>query len=163
MIEAKRAIINEMLPHGCSNLDFAAVDVLSLDDLLVAKSRLARTPIALIHEGLFTYFPHEQKKQIAANFRALLAGRGGVWVTPDIITREQLDRTTSLSKEYLTKWPTFYPFENKKEAMALFNDAGFTVEQRSPLDLVPRLKSEVPDERVREILAHEELWIMRPC
>ena len=162
MINAKQKVVEQISYHR-PNLQFAAADVLDLDSLHNAKAQLGGgAPMALIHEGLFTYFPHEKKREIMKNFRTLLSKNGGVWVTPDIITREQMDRTTSLSKEYLAKWPTFYPFEDLAEAEAMVCETGFVVERLSPMKLVPRLKSEVPDGRVREILAHEELWVMRP-
>lgn len=165
VIEAKQILVREMLPFKRVNLSFAPADALNLESLLKAKSLLRHGPLALVHEGLLTYFPHkekQQKQQVLENFRATLR-RGDVWVTPDIITREQLERTTALSKEYLSKWPTFYPFEDEDEAADMITQAGFSIESLSPLHLVPYLTSEVPDDpRVREILAHEELWVMRP-
>jgi O-methyltransferase involved in polyketide biosynthesis len=116
--------------------------------------------MALIHEGLLTYFPHEQKRKILNNFRSIL-GSKDAWLTPDVITHKQMERTTSLSREYLDKWPTFHTFEDEAEAQAMMKEAGFTVEILSPMELVPHLKCEVLGERVREILAHEQLWVMR--
>jgi hypothetical protein len=44
----------------------------------------------------------------------------------------------------------------------MLRQEGFEVERLEPTKLVPQLRSEVPNGQVRDILKHEELWVMRP-
>lgn len=111
------------------NLHLVKGNGLNEHDVLSAASLLSNEPITVLNEGLLRYLSHEEKKVLARNIKKLLEERGGVWITPDVATREtditpklqeQIKRNAKLvginTEENL--------FESWEEAEAFFKDLG---------------------------------------
>jgi O-methyltransferase involved in polyketide biosynthesis len=134
----------ENLPER-KNLFFKNVNVLSLEDLKKAVAPFSENkPIAIIHEGLFQYLSLDEKKIAATHFHSLLSKFGGVWMTPDLNTKEDVDESWDGSKklsqvtgniEALTQ-RSFREsaFENAEHRTDFFNKLGFEIEEVSQID-----------------------------
>lgn len=46
----------------------------------------------VVNEGLLMYLSREEKRKVAENVRTLLQERPGVWITPDVGTRDFMER-----------------------------------------------------------------------
>lgn len=81
-----------------SNLFFREVNVLNLSELEEAMTPFSKDkPVAIIHEGLFQYLSFEEKSLTANHIHSVLNKFGGVWMTPDLNTKEDIDKRWNYS------------------------------------------------------------------
>lgn len=114
MIGRKQQLVKQLLDDNSrrvrlsdrSNLHFLAIDATSQPSQFPLNADYLDTqkPITVICEGLLMYLTLEQKRQVFTNVRELLQIYGGVWITPDLATKEDLDKRWKIS-------PTWYNFE----------------------------------------------------
>jgi len=150
MISHKQHLVKQLVGNR-SNLHFVAIDATSdksqfpLDvDYLDSQK-----PITVICEGLLPYLTFNQKQQVFANVRELLQVYGGVWITPDLITKEDLSRRWRASPA----WQRFAQtvnrmteisatetiFENEAHVRQFVSEQGFELQAYSMLHVLNQL------------------------
>ncbi len=89
MIARKKELATRLVGSR-PNLHFESINAAAVPSQLpLAAAHLpAGSSIAVLCEGLLQYLTFEQKVQVAANVRELLQRFGGIWITPDLTTRE---------------------------------------------------------------------------
>lgn len=103
MLREKQMLLKTLVAQGAAtmprNLRFFPLNVLDRDAFVVTANKFPNGPIAVAHEGLLVYFTHEEKQILANIIHDLLDGRGGVWVTTDILTQVDLMKTAPTKKD----------------------------------------------------------------
>lgn len=152
---------------------FESLDVLEPDDFVACTRHFDAGPLAVVNEGLLGYFSREEKAVVAANVRSLLERFGGVWVTPDLPTREQLARAerpaTRAAHEAVERSTarkfSDNVFEDLDEMKDFFRDLGFSIETRPQLDGSFTLSSleplGLPPDHAKTFEAHLEVRVLR--
>jgi O-methyltransferase involved in polyketide biosynthesis len=123
----------------------------------------------VIHEGLMPYLGYSEKESLASNIHELTMEFSGVWVTPDIYTREEYGRQVKTAPAYreLTRNITgsvgvdmiANRFKDFSEAECFFYDSGFKVERHKQLALAPGIVATASNGTDLET---EEIWVMTP-
>lgn len=127
ILEEEKTIVKKILARLNSrrpNLHFQVVSALDRESLSkTANFFRPNQPLAIISEGLLTYFNREEKKNVADNIHELLKRRGGgVWVTPDVSTKQFMERIFQIN-------------ENSRQINLLFSDiTGRDLEDNAFLD-----------------------------
>lgn len=174
MLEQEQAIAESILVkrHAQhSNLYFRVANALDRDELFQAAVpfRYDR-PVAIITEGLLPYLTLEEKRTLAANVRYLLTRYGGMWICPDVTTRQSWKRFSEADWDVRQRIENISgatgrdiqknAFEDDKDVRGFFTDAGYTIEEYphtnvledlSALKLTPLSRREV----------HEILQVLR--
>ncbi|NEO32152.1 MAG: hypothetical protein F6K36_17305 [Symploca sp. SIO3C6] len=98
MISSKQQLVKQLVGDR-SNLHFIATDATSQPSQfpLDVDYLDSLTPITVISEGLLLYLTLNQKQHVFTNVRELLQVYGGVWITPDLMTKEDLSRIRGTS------------------------------------------------------------------
>lgn len=86
-----------------SNLHFLSLNVLDEENFKSVVSSLPSGPIAIGHEGLLAHLTREERGKMGKIIKNILSERGGVWITPDIFTSEQLAGLLSGKKRKVTE------------------------------------------------------------
>lgn len=76
-----------------AGLEISPANVLDQNALLGLISRLPPGPVAVIHEGLLPYLTHTEKRTLALSIREILRRRSGTWITTDIMTIAEIQKT----------------------------------------------------------------------
>jgi O-methyltransferase involved in polyketide biosynthesis len=136
------------------NLYFRVVNALDRDELLQAVSPFQPgRPIAIITEGLLPYLTQAEKETLAANIHDLLKQYGGIWITPDVRTKQYLKRIVQDDKNNYVQQrlgnvsgTTGTDFENnlfedEDDMRQFFIKAGFTIEEYPHTSILEELSS----------------------
>ena len=101
MIRHKQQLVKQLIGYR-SNLHFVAIDATSQPSQFPLNADYLdfQKPITVITEGLLMYLTLEQKKQVFTNVRELLEVYGGVWITTDFITKEDLSKRYECSPNW---------------------------------------------------------------
>jgi O-methyltransferase involved in polyketide biosynthesis len=132
-IEQKERCVSTLLARRGEdrpNLGFAEANALRCQDLLAAASGLSG-PVAIVTEGLLSYQYAHKRYQIALNVRHLLEMKGGVWITPDLMTRSEREKSyvrAALDYESQSGCSSRRCFEDEEEREDFVRDVGFTIE-----------------------------------
>ena len=112
-------------------------------------------PITIIHEGWLAYLDYKEKARVAVIIRKILLERGGVWLTPDLNTQDNMDALTNNKSQkvmgtVLKKTGRDYvanAFANKEEVQKFFAGLGFNSACRTIGEIAGPLESvkNVPD------------------
>ncbi|MBF0206576.1 MAG: hypothetical protein HQK53_06775, partial [Oligoflexia bacterium] len=79
------------------NVFFYAANALSYKEIEnTLKHFNPNLPLGIVHEGLLMYLSMQEKEIMAHNCHKLLKKFGGVWITSDLRTREELERRNQL-------------------------------------------------------------------
>jgi O-methyltransferase involved in polyketide biosynthesis len=137
-----------------SNLYFRVVNALDRDELLSSVSPFQPgRPIAIITEGLLPYLTQAEKETLAANIHDLLKQYGGIWITPDVSTKQYLKRIAQDDKNNYVQQrlgnvsgATGTDFENnlfedEDDMRQFFIKAGFTIEDYPHTSVMKELSS----------------------
>ncbi|MEP7052019.1 MAG: class I SAM-dependent methyltransferase [Pseudomonadota bacterium] len=108
------------------------LNVLDDDAFRATVDALPAGPIAIANEGLLVYLDAEEKARLAANVRAALRARGGVWLTADIYIRHPLGAAPTVGYGRSRQFLEQHRVEENKFASWLaaevfFNANGFKV------------------------------------
>lgn len=128
-----------------SNLHFHNVNVLHWEEIEPALQHFNPSePIAVIHEGLFMYLSFSEKEIAAKNIKRILEKFKGVWLTPDIGSKEQMKHRTSTMERFQNMAQAIAKstnrdfadrtFETDEHMHEFFNNLGFHIEKKSQLD-----------------------------
>jgi len=123
------------------NLHFQVANVLDYKSLLRAAIFFkSDQPLAVITEGLLPYLDSHEKEISANNIYELLRKCGGIWITPDVSTRQswksisQIDRIHMLQRignisRITERNLKSNVFADENEVKQFFNKAGFTIQE----------------------------------
>lgn len=155
MLEQEKAIAESILAKlniQRPNLHFRVANALDSDEVLqVAILFQSDKPIAIITEGLLAYLTHAEKTTLAANVHALLARYGGIWITPDISTKQSWARFRQIDKNVQQRVQTISStternlydnqFNDDNEVRQFFTGAGFKIEEYPYLNVLGDVSS----------------------
>jgi len=173
IMREKREIVESILRGSGvrrDNLHLCEGNALDSDALAGAVSGL-EGPVAIAKEGLLRYLSRAEQKTLAQNIYRILSSKGGLWVTPDIITRTKViyddkarERRQMMSKMTGTDIERNM-FEDTTEARKLFEGVGFEVaeleiEQMKDVLVSPEILKLEP-ERVTERLRGRVAFVMK--
>jgi len=174
MIEESETVLSGILEKRGQqrpNLYFKEVNALNLDQLLDAVKPFGNEPFVISCEGLVPYLTRDEQKILAGNIVKLLSRNGGVWITSDIVDRENRKKTIAafgegfgeILKSIMAKIvqttnsdTTENSFETPAEAEAFFGGLGFKIEKTpfyddsyafSSLNIIPdaQIRADVAD------------------
>ena len=91
--------------------------------------------VAVIHEGLYTYYPHATKGKIATQARRLLEIYGGLYITPDVHLQADMvrwyglearteEQKRALAEKFNRDLESFH-FKDRAEGYSFFGELGF--------------------------------------
>jgi O-methyltransferase involved in polyketide biosynthesis len=164
--------------QNASKLPFVRFDAITGEGLEEVMELLNDDKVAIIHEGLITYYGLETKAKIALNAKKILERFGGIYATPDVHTKsfrsdilalntnmEQRERNRSkrVGRDLST-----LRFEDKESAAKFYSELGFKVTTHKFGELVPKLSSsealiQDPEKLAlvnKTMLENREIWEM---
>lgn len=174
MIQTKEQLVERVLQKEGEKrptLRFAAADALDSKQMTDAVIGL-NGALTIVTEGLLAYFREDQLKAIARNIHHLLSITGGIWITPDFITRA--DRERSYGTDALTAFSQIAggesirenSFDSDAQIEAFIAEVEFTIEVFSQLDLAGELtcveKLGLDGSDVRARLVDTKVYCLRP-
>jgi O-methyltransferase involved in polyketide biosynthesis len=150
MIHLKRQLVSQMIEEP-SNLHFEAINAATHPSQLPIGVDYLREsePVTLVCEGLLQYLTMSEKGQLFVNIREMLQHYGGVWITPDLATKqsqlqiEEYDTASQRLHQSIINTTgrslVDNSFNDRAEIKQFVSEQGFRVEECSLLDVVDRL------------------------
>ncbi|MGB6299376.1 MAG: hypothetical protein WBF90_24790, partial [Rivularia sp. (in: cyanobacteria)] len=134
----------------------------------------SQKPITVVCEGLLMYLTLEEKQQVFINVRELLEIYGGVWITHDLTTKENLSHRWKVSpswhkfEETVNKMTetsiTDTHFDNFEHIQQFAAEQGFEVKSYSLLDVFEQLTClqplEINQDKAKSILADSSVFAL---
>lgn len=173
-LDAMEAIAKDLrLDRG--NLHFVRFDAVSGAGTQGIAGCLEAKPLAIVHEGLLGYYPHDIKAKIAKRAHKLLERYAGVYITTDIYSKEDSrkrnigDRRAShvqarrIGREFAKRMGRdlySFMFETDQAFKVFFESLGFVVQVYQYRDLVNHLTSVdvlYPDKKQRKAVEDKNL------
>ncbi len=182
------AVVEDMARVSKELLDgkaiFQAVDVTNGTSVAAAAAHLPEGPVTIDCEGLVAYLDKNEMTAMVRNFAALLAARGGCWVTTDFesdhyflaiiqaVTGGQGEKFLKLVDSQVNKKTADADhapvFANDEEKVTFLESMGLSVERR-PITGVANmglrtLQACTPEQReaIAAALGKINVWIMTP-
>lgn len=173
-VDAMAAIATD-LRLDRSNLHFVRFDAVTGAGMQDVAGCLKAKPLAVLHEGLLGYYPHNIKAQIATRAHTLLDRYAGVYITPDIDSQEDSRKwnirdsragriqARRIGREFAKRIRRdlhSLMFETDRDVKVFFEQLGFDVHVYQHRDLVNHLTSvEVlyPDKKQRKVVEDQHL------
>lgn len=150
MISQKQQLVKQLIGDR-SNLYFEKIDATSQPSQFPLKADYldSQKPITIISEGLLMYLTLQQKQQVFSNVRELLEIYGGVWITSDLITKQDLSKRWQISPAWQKFEQTVNQmaqtsskdtyFDNSEHVKQFLAEEGFEIESRSMLNVFEQL------------------------
>lgn len=150
MIHLKQQLVTQMIGQP-SNLHFEAINAASHPSQLPIGADYLRgsEPVTLLCEGLLQYLTMSEKEQLFANIREMLQHYGGVWITPDLATKQsqlQIEEYNAASHRLhqsiintTGRSLVDNSFNDRAEIKQFVKEQGFRVWECSFLDVASRL------------------------
>jgi O-methyltransferase involved in polyketide biosynthesis len=112
-----------------------ALDALDAAALRHVIELIPPGPLAIANEGLLIYLSPEEKARLAANVRAVLLDRGGVWLTADVYIRNPADYPSVFAEPGARKFLDAHRVDENKfadfaEAERFFGANGFSIQKK---------------------------------
>ena len=140
------AAMREKAARG--NLFFHTVNAVNFEEIEQALVHFDPAgPVAVIHEGLFQYLSMQEKTALALNIKKILQRFGGVWITPDLTSKDESqswykalhtkEEAEAISKAIFKITARDFDdrtFENNEEMERFVAQCGFTCEVSSQID-----------------------------
>ena len=79
------------------NLHCVLFNAVTGEGLENIKKALKPGPVCITHEGLFRYLSHDLQAKTAKIIHEILKEHGGVYITPDIHTQQEIDDFNKIS------------------------------------------------------------------
>ncbi|MEX0271972.1 class I SAM-dependent methyltransferase [Leptolyngbyaceae cyanobacterium UHCC 1019] len=152
MIEQKRALVDRLIAPR-PNLHFAAIDVTATPSQFPVNAEYLRQgePIALACEGLLQYLTLPEKQLVFANVQQMLQHYGGVWITPDLTTKQRrsqlrnynpaTERILKAIAQNTGRSTLDNSFEHSEHLQQFVADQGFHLQTFSLIDILDQLSS----------------------
>ncbi|MGZ7131052.1 MAG: class I SAM-dependent methyltransferase, partial [Halobacteriota archaeon] len=178
ILEQEKAIAESILAKSNihrSNLYYLIANALNRESLLQAAIPFRPDkPVAIITEGLLPYLTRDEKETLAGNIRYLLAQRDGIWITPDVSTKQlwkfisQADDTMQQRMQNVSgatgRDMEKNIFEDENDVRQFFIKAGFMIEEHpysNVLDDLSSVKlSNFKREEIFEILQMQKTLVL---
>jgi len=155
MLEQEKAIAGTILARlniQRPNLHFSVANALDRDEVLRAATPFqSGKPVVILTEGLLTYLTRAEQATLAANVHELLARYGGVWIIPDVSTKQIWDTFRRIDKRMQQRVQTVSSaterslydnlFIDRNDVRQFFTSAGFKIEEYSFLHVLDELSS----------------------
>lgn len=150
MIHLKQQLVAQIIREP-SKLHFEAIDATSYPNQLPIGADYLRgsEPVTLLCEGLLQYLTLSEKRQLFANIREMLQHYGGIWITPDLTTKQsqlQIEKHSAAPKQLHQSIISVTgrslvdnSFNDRLEIKKFVSEQGFLIEEYSLLDVVDRL------------------------
>ena len=150
MISRKQQLVKQLIGER-SNLHFVPIDATSQPSQfpLNADYLDSQQPITVICEGLLMYLTPEEKRLAFNNVRELLEVYGGVWITIDLLTQEDLNKRWGISPNWLAFEQTIGKitetsiknsyFENFERVKQFVESQGFEIQSYNMLNVFEQL------------------------
>jgi O-methyltransferase involved in polyketide biosynthesis len=143
ILEQEKAIAESILAKmniHRPNLHFRIANALDRESLLQAAIPFRPDKaVAIITEGLLPYFTRDEKETLAGNIRDLLKQHDGIWITPDVGTKQLLKFVSQVDGTMQQRMQNIYDaterdieqdtFEDENDVRQFFTNAGFTIEE----------------------------------
>ena len=134
------------------NLHFSVANALDREEVWQAAAPFQpNKPVAILTEGLLQYLTRAEQARLAANVLDLLARYGGVWITPDVNTKQTWDQFRRIDKRMQQREQTISSetsrslyenlFIDKNDVQHFFTSAGFKIEAYPYLHVLDELSS----------------------
>ena len=175
MINSKQQLVKQLIGNR-PNLHFVPIDAVSQPTQfpLNADYLDSQKPITVVCEGLLMYLTLAQKQQVFSNVRELLEIYGGVWITHDLTTKENLSHRWKISptwqkfEETVNKMTetslTDTHFENFEHIQQFANEQGFQLQSYSLLDVFEQITClqplEIDADIAKSILADSSVFTL---
>ena len=141
----------KVLPQQGRMPAFVGFDAITGEGLSNITLHLNNQLVVVIHEGLYTYYPHPTKEKIAENAKILLEIYGGLYITPDVHVKSNMsawdtlggrseEQRKSISDHFKRDIQSFY-FEDRADGQKFFSRLGFDSEIHTLGEFVPSLSS----------------------
>ncbi|HYA33333.1 MAG TPA: class I SAM-dependent methyltransferase [Candidatus Bathyarchaeia archaeon] len=179
ILEQEKAIAESILAKSNTHrphLYYRIANALDRESLLQAASPFrSDKPVAIITEGLLPYLAREEKEALASNIHYFLEQHDGIWITPDVSTKQTLKFFSQADDTMLQRMQNIYGatgrdietnvFEDEKAVRQFFTDAGFTIEEYPWSNVLEDLSSvklsKFKREEILEILQMLKTLILR--
>jgi O-methyltransferase involved in polyketide biosynthesis len=150
MIHLKQQLVSQMIEQP-SNLDFEVINAASHQNQLPIGADYLREsePVTLLCEGLLQYLNMSEKEQLFANIRQMLQHYGGIWITPDLTTKQsqlQIEGYNTAPQRLhqsiintTDRSLVDNSFNDRAQIKQFVSEQGFQLEEWSLLDVVGRL------------------------
>jgi O-methyltransferase involved in polyketide biosynthesis len=170
ILEQEKAIAESILAKSNihrPNLYYRIANALDRESLLQAAIPFRPDkPVAIITEGLLPYLTRDETETLAANIRDLLKQHDGIWITPDVHTKQLLKFFSQADDTMQQRMQNVRgaterdieknTFEDENDVRQFFIKAGFTIEEypySNVLDDLSSVKlSKLNREEILEIL-----------
>jgi len=143
ILEQEKAIAESILAKSNihrPNLYYRIANALDRESLLQAATPFrSGKPVAIITEGLLPYFTRDEKETLAGNIRDLLKQHDGIWITPDVGTKQLWKFVSQVDGTMQQRMQNIYDaterdieqdtFEDENDVRQFFTNAGFTIEE----------------------------------
>ncbi|MEO7035561.1 MAG: hypothetical protein ABI548_16665 [Polyangiaceae bacterium] len=136
VISVKADLVSQLHPAPLAGtLRVQALNVLDDEAFRAAVGAMPAGPIAIANEGPLVYLDAEEKARLAANVRAALQARGGVWLTADVYIRHPLGAAPTVGYGRSRKFLEQHRVEENKfaswsAAEEFFVKSGFLVRKK---------------------------------
>ncbi|HEX6938573.1 MAG TPA: class I SAM-dependent methyltransferase [Longimicrobiales bacterium] len=175
LTEVKRSLVAELrreygLPsHG--NLHLVTANALDRDRLQLAVEPFRRDrPIAVVHEGLLQYLSRDEMEAVARNIRELLAGFGGVWITPDFSLKADVENVSEQQRRFravIARATERVMYDNAfagdEQLFALLESLGLEARVLNQVDETPAVTSldalDLPRRILDDVKPRLRLWV----
>jgi O-methyltransferase involved in polyketide biosynthesis len=144
-VQLRQLLENEGVLPRLTQWRFESANAMNAEELeRVATLHLESKPVAVVHEGLFQYLTLDEKKTVAVTLRGLLQRYGGVWITPDLETQDDVMKaqwthgdfqrlvtciTTSVQRDLGAN-----AFESTGHVTEFFGELGFRAQRKLQID-----------------------------
>lgn len=175
VIAQKQQLVKQLIGNR-PNLHFENIDATSQSSQFCVNANYldSQKPITVVCEGLLMYLTLEQKQQVFNNVRELLQVYGGVWITHDLTTKENLNHRWKVSptwhkfEETVNKMTetaiTDTHFDNFEHIQQFATEQGFKVNKYSLLDVFEQLTClkplDINQGKAKSILADSSVFAL---
>lgn len=177
IIEEKEVIVRSIVEAERPNLQFMAANVLDDRCFMNIENILGEGPVIVVCEGLLPYFNLEEKAMLANRIFSILDKKGGIFITPDISSKERLKAMLELEPKLVKAMEIFSgvtqrnlidnSFESPDEAKSFFCEIGFNKifelklsELGLSLSSMPAI-SDTYQMKANAILKISKIWAMK--
>ncbi len=151
MIQQKQHLAKQLIGDR-PNLHFLTINATEDLDLQSLNQYLQpNQPVTVLCEGLLMYLTFSEKQQVCANVRKILQTYGGIWITPDLVTKAATEQAGRSADKFQPVNQTFLgltgrdfaenEFKDLEHVEQFVQDQGFRMEVFSMLRVFDQLKS----------------------
>ncbi|MEI2583938.1 class I SAM-dependent methyltransferase [Scytonema sp. PRP1] len=155
MIDFKKQLVMQLIGER-PNLQFEAIDATSLPSQFPIDADYLHDSekVAILCEGLLLYLTFPEKERVCANVRNMLQRYGGVWITPDLNTKDGWYRLQEINPKIHTTFQGIYNttgrslidncFNDMEHARQFFIEQGFCVEEYKMIEILGEISDLEP-------------------